>query len=63
MWILEFWHFSQIFGKLKVTCLVTLFGSKLQVCKNSPKSTIFGIFNELLATHNVNVARFARNVE
>ena len=23
----------------------------------------FGIFNELLATENVNVARFARNVE
>ena len=27
------------------------------------KLTIFGIFNELLATQNVNVARFARNVE
>ena len=27
------------------------------------KWTIFGIFNELLATQNVNVARFARNVE
>ena len=25
--------------------------------------TIFGIFNELLSTQNVNVARFARNVE
>ena len=25
--------------------------------------TIFGIFNELLATQNVDVARFARNVE
>ena len=25
--------------------------------------TIFGIFNELLATYNVNVARFARNIE
>ena len=31
--------------------------------QNSPKWTIFGIFNELLSTHNVNVARFARNVE
>ena len=29
----------------------------------SPKLTIFGIFNELLSTQNVNVARFARNVE
>ena len=27
------------------------------------KLTIFGIFNELLSTQNVNVARFARNVE
>ena len=45
---------------LKVTCLVTLFDHKLQVFKNPAKLTIFGIFNELL---NVNVARFARNVE
>ena len=29
--------------------------------KNSPKRTIFGIFNELLYTQNVNVARFARS--
>ena len=27
------------------------------------KLTIFGIFNELLSTQNVNIARFARNVE
>ena len=27
------------------------------------KLSIFGIFNELLSTQNVNVARFARNVE
>ena len=45
-----------------MTCLVTLFDCKIQVFKNSPKLTIFGIFNELLATQNVNVARFARNV-
>ena len=44
----EFWHFgifSPIFVLLKVTCLVTLFDRKLQVKKNSPKWTIFGIFN------------------
>ena len=41
---------------LKLTCLVTL----LQVFKNSPKLSIFGIFNELLAAQNINVARFAR---
>ena len=43
-----------------MTCLVTLFDRKLLVSKNSPKSTIFGIFNELLSTQSVNVARFAR---
>ena len=36
---------------------------KLKVFKKTPKSTIFGIFNELLSTQNVNVARFARKVE
>ena len=61
--ILEFWHFSRIFVLLKLTCLVTLFDRKLQVFKNSPKETIFGIFNQLLSSQDVNVARFARNVE
>ena len=45
IWILAFWHFSPIFVLLKLTCLVTLFDPKLQVFKNSPKWTIFGIFN------------------
>ena len=36
---------------------------KLQVFKKSPKWTFFGIFYQLLFTQNVNVARFARNVE
>ena len=48
---------------IKRTCLVTLFDRKLQIFKNSPKWTILGIFNELLSTQKVNVARFARNVE
>ena len=39
--------------------LVTLFDHKLQ----NFKMTIFGIFDELLSTLNVNVARFARNVK
>ena len=43
--------------------MVTLFDRKLQVSKSSPILIIFGIFNELLSTQNVNVARFARNVE
>ena len=41
----EFWHFPPIFILLKLTFLVTLFDRKLQVFKNSPKWTIFGIFN------------------
>ena len=60
IWIVLFWHFPPIFVLLKVTCLVTLFDRKLQVFKNSPKLTIFGIFHELLSTQNINVARFAR---
>ena len=57
------WIFPPIFVLLKLTCLVTLLDRKLQVFKSSPKWTIFGIFNYLLFTQNVNVARFARNVE
>ena len=59
----QFWYFLSIFALLKVTYLVTLFDLKLKVFKKSPKLTIFGIFNDLLSTQNVNVARFARNVE
>ena len=59
----EFWHFPPILVLLKLTYLVTLFDRKLQVFKNSPKWTIFGIFNKLSSTTNVNVDRFARNVE
>ena len=46
-----------------MTCLVTLFDRKLQVFKNSPKLTIFDIFNELSTTQNVNLACFAGNIE
>ena len=63
IWIFQFWHFPPIFVLLKLTCLVTLFDRNHQVFKKSPKLTIFGIFHELLSTQNVNVARFARNVE
>ena len=58
--IKEFWHFLTIFDLFKVTYLVALFDCKLQVFKNLSKFTIFGIFNELLSTQNVD---FARNVE
>ena len=36
---------------------------KSLIFKKSSKWSIFGTFNELLSTQNVNVARFARNVE
>ena len=45
IWIFEFWHFPPFFVVLEITSLVTLFDRKLQVFKNSPKRTIFGIFN------------------
>ena len=41
---------------LKITQNVAFF-------KNSPKLTIFSIFNELLFSQNINVACFALNVE
>ena len=37
--------------------------SHFDVFKKSPKLTIFGNFDELFSTQNVNVARFARKVE
>ena len=51
----HFWHFPPIFVLLIVNCLVTLFDNKLQVFKNSPKWTNFGIFSEVLSTQNVNL--------
>ena len=49
----EFWHFPPIFVLLKLTCLVTLFDPKLQICKNSPKWTILDICYLLLSIQNV----------
>ena len=40
----ELWHFPPIFDLLQLTCLVTLFGRKLQVFKNSPKIVHFWHF-------------------
>ena len=45
------------------TTVITLLDCKLQVFKNSSKLTTFGVFNQLLSTQNVNVARFARNFD
>ena len=57
IWIFEFWHFLLIWPVWEhCSC-------NFQVFKNSSNWTIFGIFNELLAIQNVNVARLARNVE
>ena len=55
--------FSTNYCPLKIDCLVTLFDIKLQVFKNSPKLNIFGVSDVLLSTQNVNLARFACNVE
>ena len=63
IWIFGLWHFLPIFVLLKLTCLVKLCDRKLQVFKNSPKWTIFGLVDRRLSTQNGNVARFARNVE
>ena len=60
---LNFWILAFSTNFCLITILKTLFDRKLQFFKNSPKWTIFGIFNYLLSTRNVNVARFARNVE
>ena len=37
--------------------------SHLNFPKNSPKLTIFGIFDEIFCTQNVNIARFPRYLE
>ena len=59
----QFLNFGIFYPFFKLTCLVTLFDRKLQVFKNSAKLTILGGFAELLSTQNVNVGRYARNVE
>ena len=43
IWIFSLLAFAINFCLIKVICLVTLFDHKIQVFKNSPKSTIFGI--------------------
>ena len=61
----EFLNFgiSNQFFLWKLTYLVTLFKYNFGIFKNSPKRTIFDLFNELLSTQNANVARFARNIK
>ena len=56
-------HANLLFVQVKVTCLVSLFYHKLQVFKNSLNGPYFGIFNQLLSTQNINVARITGNVE
>ena len=56
----------QFMSNLKTICLVTLFEHKLLRFKTITKIDHFwAFFNiyELLSTQNVNVVRFARNVE
>ena len=60
IWILAF---STDFRTIKIDLSGNTIWPQLQVFKNLPKLTILGIFNELLSMQNLNVARFARNVE
>ena len=55
--------FSTNFCPFKSDLSGTTFWLQASDFKNSPTLTIFGIFNELLSTQNVNVACFARNDE
>ena len=55
---LQLKHFPPNFALLKMTCLVTPDFQKL-----AKTDHFLGIYNQLLSTQNVNVARFARNVE
>ena len=59
--IFQFWHFPPF----SFCPLVTLFDHKLQVFKNSPKWTFLAslIHPCPMSTQNVNIARFARNVQ
>ena len=57
--ISQLWHFPLIFVLLKLTCLVTLTGQ----ASGFQKLAKIGHFYELWSTQNVNVARFANNVE
>ena len=62
-WNCQFWHYSPFFGLLKIDISGnTVWPQALGFLKLA-KIDNFGIFNELLSTQNVNVARFARNVE
>ena len=59
IWIFEFWHFAN-FCPIKID----LSGNTVwPQASRFKKLSIFGIFNRLLSTQNVNVVRFAHNVE
>ena len=50
--------FPPIYVQLQLTCLTVSFSFS-----KSRQIVLFDIFNELLSTQKINVARFARNVE
>ena len=55
------WHFPLIFVLLKLTCLVTLFDSKVQLFKNFKNEPFLAFLMNFCPL--VNVARFARDIE
>ena len=55
--------FSISFCLIKSDLTGNTVGLQISSFQKFAKLAIFGIFNELLSTQNVNVARFARNVK
>ena len=48
IWVFQFWHFPPLFVKLKLACLVILFGRKHQVFINSPNWLFLAFLIQLL---------------
>ena len=66
--ILKISHLNLTFSNNCCTIKTDLSGNTVwpqvsKISKNLPKWTIFGVFDKLLSAQNVNVARFACNVE
>ena len=57
IWIFELWHFRGIFVQLKLTCLVTMFDSKIQAFKKIAKMFHFWHFYSFLSTQNIRFMR------
>ena len=63
IWIFQFWHFPPIFDLLKTDLSGNSVRPQALFSKPRQIGQFLAFSNELLSTQNVNVARFARNVE